>query len=37
VPFKKPQLETQQDVEDYVEALKQQYLRIIDQDKRISL
>jgi hypothetical protein len=30
-------LETQQDVEDYVEALKQQYLRIIDQDKRISL
>jgi hypothetical protein len=37
VQFKKPQLETPQDVEDYVEALKQQYLRIIKDDKRISL
>ena len=37
VQFKKPQLETQQDVEDYVEALKKQYLKIIDENKRISL
>ena len=37
VQFKKPQLETSQDVEDYVEALKQQYLKIIEADKRISL
>jgi hypothetical protein len=37
VQFKKPQLETQQDVEDYVEALKKQYLKIIDDNKRISL
>ncbi len=37
VPFRKPQLETQQDVEDYVAALKKQYLKIIDENKRISL
>jgi hypothetical protein len=37
VQFKKPQLETQQDVEDYVSALKKQYLKIIDENKRISL
>jgi hypothetical protein len=37
VQFKKPQLETPQDVEDYVTALKQQYLKIIESDKRISL
>ena len=37
VQFKKPQLETPQDVEDYVEALKKQYLKIIESDKRISL
>jgi hypothetical protein len=37
VQFKKPQLETQQDVEDYVEALKKQYLKIIDENKKISL
>lgn len=37
VQFKKPQLETQQDVEDYVAALKEQYLKIIDDNKRISL
>jgi hypothetical protein len=37
VQFKKPQLETPQDVKDYVEALKKQYLKIIDENKRISL
>jgi hypothetical protein len=37
VQFKKPQLETPQDVEDYVAALKQQYLKIIESEKRISL
>lgn len=37
VQFNKPQLETQQDVEDYIETLKKQYLRIINENKRISL
>ena len=37
VQFNKPQLETPQDVEDYVAALKQQYLKIIESEKRISL
>ena len=37
VNFKKPALETKQDVEDYLAALKEQYFRIIDEDKRISL
>jgi predicted transcriptional regulator len=37
VNFSKPALETKQDVEDYLTALKEQYLRIIDEDKRISL
>jgi hypothetical protein len=35
--FKKPALETKQDVEEYLAALREQYLRIIDEDKRISL
>jgi hypothetical protein len=37
VAYSKPALETRQDVEDYLGALKEQYLRIIDEDKRISL
>lgn len=37
IHFTKPALETRQDVEDYLAALKEQYLRIIDEDKRISL
>jgi hypothetical protein len=37
INFSKPALETKQDVEDYLAALKEQYLRIIDEDKRISL
>jgi hypothetical protein len=37
INFKKPALETKQDVEDYLAALKEQYFRIIDEDKRISL
>lgn len=37
VAFEKPALETKQDVEDYLVALKAQYLSIIDEDKRISL
>jgi uncharacterized protein (UPF0147 family) len=35
INFTKPALETKQDVEDYLAALKEQYLRIIDEDKRI--
>jgi len=37
INFKKPALETKQDVEDYLAALREQYFRIIDEDKRISL
>jgi hypothetical protein len=37
INFTKPALETKQDVEDYLAALKEQYLRIIDEDKKISL
>lgn len=37
VNFSKPALESRQDVEDYIEVLKEQYLRIIDEEKRISL
>lgn len=37
INFKKPALETKQDVEDYLTALREQYYRIIDEDKRISL
>jgi len=37
INFTKPALETKQDVEDYLAALKEQYLRIIDENKRISL
>ena len=37
INFKKPALETKKDVEDYLIALREQYFRIIDEDKRISL
>lgn len=37
INFTKPALETKQDVEDYLAALREQYLRIIKEDKRISL
>jgi len=37
VNFSKPVLENKQDVEDYLAALRVQFLRIIDEDKRISL
>jgi hypothetical protein len=37
INFSKPALETQQDVEDYVAVLKEQYLKIIEENKRISL
>jgi len=37
VKFSKPALESKQDVEDYLAALREQYFRIIDEDKRISL
>ena len=37
VNFPKPVLENKQDVEDYLAALRVQFLRIIDEDKRISL
>lgn len=37
INFAKPALESTQDVEDYIAALKEQYLRIINEDKRISL
>ena len=37
INFTKPALETKQHVEDYLAALKEQYLKIINEDKRISL
>ena len=37
INFSKPALENKQDVEDYLAALKEQYLRIINENKRISL
>jgi hypothetical protein len=37
INFTKPALESKQDVEDYLAALKEQYYRIIDEDKRIAL
>lgn len=37
INFTKPALETKQDVEDYLAALREQYLRIIEEDKRILL
>lgn len=37
VNFPKPALENRQDVEEYLSAVKKEYLRIIDEQKRISL
>lgn len=37
INFSKPALETRQDVEDYLAALKEQFLKLINDDKRISL
>jgi hypothetical protein len=37
IHFAKPALETKQDVEAYLEALKEQYMKIINENKRISL
>lgn len=37
VHFAKPALETEQDVDEYLAALKKEFLRIIKEDKRISL
>ena len=37
VAYSKPALETKQDVDEYIEALRVQYIRIINEDKRISL
>ena len=37
VNFPKPVLETKQDVEDYLSALEEQFLRIINENKKISL
>lgn len=37
VNFSKPVLETNQDVEDYLKELKKQYLKIINENKKISL
>ena len=37
VNYKKPALETKQDVEDYLAALKNAFFRVIDEDKKISL
>jgi hypothetical protein len=37
VSFPKPALETKQDVEDYLAVLKTEYMRIIDEQKLISL
>ena len=37
INFTKPALETKQNMEDYLAALKEQYLKIINEDKRIPL
>ena len=37
ISFTKPALETKQDVEDYLAVLKEQYMRIIEENKKISL
>ena len=37
INFKKPALETKQDVEEYLEVVKEHYFSIIDEEKRISL
>ena len=37
VAYAKPSLETKEDVEEYIKELKEQYLKIIAENKRISL
>jgi hypothetical protein len=37
ISFSKPALENRQDVEEYLSAVKKEYMRIIDEQKRISL
>lgn len=37
VSFGKPTLDSKEDVEAYIETLKQRYMELIDEDKRISL
>ena len=37
VDFKKSTLDTKEDVENYVETLKKRYLKLLEEDKRISL
>lgn len=37
VPFKKPALETRQDVDEYVTALKEQLMKLIEKNNKISL
>ncbi len=37
VTYTKPSLETKEDVEEYIKALKEQYIKLIEENKRISL
>lgn len=37
IPFKKPALETRQDVDEYVTALKEQLMKLIEKNNKISL
>ncbi|MBK6446462.1 MAG: hypothetical protein IPF81_14545 [Bacteroidetes bacterium] len=37
VAYTKPSLETKEDVEEYIKALKEQYIKLIEENKRISL
>lgn len=37
VKFNKPALENKQDVEEYLDEIRKQFLKVIDDDKRISL
>jgi hypothetical protein len=37
INYNKPSLQTIEDVEEYIEAVKKEYLRIVNENKRISL
>ncbi len=37
INYNKPSLQTVEDVEEYIEAVKKEYLRILNENKRISL
>lgn len=37
INYNKPSLQTVEDVEEYIEAVKKEYLRVLSEDKRISL